>query len=77
MSRQKMRQQYNIAGDDIMDLGLSCCCSCCALVQEEKEMVHRKGGQQQAVVVQEVKREGGMEYVAATPADKTQTGATQ
>jgi len=37
MQRADVRRKYNLAGNCLTDLALSCCCGCCSIIQQEKE----------------------------------------
>jgi len=42
MQRSDIRRKYNLQGDCITDLLMSCCCGCCSLIQQEKEVEFRE-----------------------------------
>lgn len=61
MQRADIRRKYNLKGDCITDLFLSCCCGCCSLIQQEKESDLRER-ELLAPAAGEYKSEGGMQY---------------
>jgi len=42
MQRADVRTKYNLQGDCITDIALSCCCGLCSLVQQDKEAEARE-----------------------------------
>jgi hypothetical protein len=42
MQRADVRAKYNLEGDCITDILLSCCCGCCTIAQADKEAAHQE-----------------------------------
>ncbi|KAI1123708.1 PLAC8 family-domain-containing protein [Nemania abortiva] len=41
LQRVEIRKRYNLQGNFLVDLAMSCCCHTCVLVQNGKEVAHR------------------------------------
>jgi hypothetical protein len=43
IQRGHIRKKYNLEGNCMTDLCLTCCCPICVLVQDDKEAIYREG----------------------------------
>lgn len=43
MQRSDVRRKYDLKGDCITDIALSCCCGCCSMIQQDNEAAYREG----------------------------------
>ncbi|CUS11879.1 unnamed protein product [Tuber aestivum] len=63
LHRQKIRQRYNISGDDLGDCCITYWCPACSLIQNEKEVILRES-EAQGAITEQPKAPEGMTYPA-------------
>ncbi|SPO05136.1 related to DUF614 domain protein [Cephalotrichum gorgonifer] len=62
MQRMDVRAKYNLQGNCLSDLAISCLCGCCSMVQQDKEVEYREGLLAGAVKDQYQAPQEGMSY---------------
>ncbi len=79
MQRADARAKYNLQGDCITDIALSCCCILCTLVQTDKEVEAREaaGAGTTTGVKEPYQSTGGMVYPAEPAAGAPAPAAPQ